>query len=177
MNNYLNLVQENLHHHKMRSLQILNEEVQRGLISKKDFFQLTSVNKKEFEIIIKKEIKKLIDIYNKRYSKKYGKLTGSAIFFIYNPPSLIYTHVIIYRKGSSSYYIIQANTNYNLINQKFEKFDFYVFYESDGRNSEKIAEGNEKEEYTTKGKYGELLNIINPVKNLRNSKVVKYKLK
>jgi len=177
MINYLNLVQENLQNHKIRTSQILNEEIQRGLISKHDFLQLSSINEETFKNIIKKEVKKLIDIYNKRYSKKYGKLMSSAISFEYNPPSLIFIHLIVYRKNLLSYYVMQTDFEYNIPNKNLEKSDFYVLYSSDGKNSEKIAEGNEREEFTSKGKYGELLNITIPIKNLNSSKTIKYKLK
>lgn len=176
MNTYLKLVQENLNHHKIRSAQILQEEVQRGMISKKDFLELTSTNEKEFETLIKKEVKKLMGIYETRYSKQYGKLTSSAISFEFNPPSLIYIQVIVYRKGPFSYHVMQSNIDFNLPTKKFESSDFYIFYESNGKYSEKIAEGDEKEEFTVKGKYGELLNIVNPIKNLHSSKTIRYKI-
>ena len=151
---------------------ILQENAQQGFITEKDFLEISSENKEEFELLIKKEIKKLTDIYNKRYKKDFGKLQSSSISFLYHLPYSVDILLSLYKKTFTSHYIIQTNIDYNIQKKQSIFSNFYIFFKvnNNGKNFEKIAEGDEKEEYTTKGKYGELLSIKNPIKNLRNIK-------
>lgn len=178
MNKYLEQVQESLENSSRRTFQILQEEVQRGQISKSEFLSLSKISEKDFDIVIKKQIKNLLDIQKRRYEKDYGEFDRSAIIFRFNPPSIIHIILLVYKKSFMYYYVMCTQLDFSLQKSTLTSQDFYIFgkHGLDGQLIEKIAEGNETHEFTSKGKYGELLSIKNPMHFLNSIKTIKDKI-